>query len=142
MAFSFDQHGFLANPTLHDGFVDGLLLEDEKRATVLLRTVGGEKFKMQLNGVEAFVCDDFRQGNIILHIQIFSGIAPDDNSLGRLYGPPHPSAAQEYHDRYKLLLTQKIEKIKEGLLSLVAIDPSYGCDLRAICQEVIITAYR
>ena len=52
-----------------------------------------------------------------------------------------PNALSD-HDRYKLLLTQKIEKIKEGLLSLVAIDPSYGCDLRAICQEVIITAYR
>lgn len=141
MVFLVDQQGYLIEPKLHDGFVDGIRLEGEGRVTVLLRTLGGERLIMDLIGVEAFACDDFREGNIILDVQIVSGIAPNENSLDRLYGVPHNAAEQAHHDRHQLFLAHKIERIAKGLLSLVAISPSYGCALSAVCQEVSIAPF-
>ena len=139
MTFSIDDHGYLRSPYLHDGFVDGILLAGESAVTVLLRDVKDRTFSMQLIGVEHLACDDFRQGNIILHVQIVSGIAPNDDTLRSLLGPPHPKAAQEFHDRHEQFLQKKIEKIKAGSLTLVSIDPSYGCYLRALCRDVVIS---
>jgi len=96
---------------------------------------------MQMIGVEAFVCDDFREGNIICDVQIVSGIAPSNNLLDRLYRAPHSTAEQDYHDRHHLLVARKVENIKAGSLFLVVLNPSYGCDLRALCQEVIIVSH-
>jgi hypothetical protein len=68
MEFSVGDHGFLRSPNLHDGFVDGVLLTGDESATVMMRDVTGQTFSMQLIGIKALVCDDFRQGNIILSI--------------------------------------------------------------------------
>src|SRR5262249_53568780 len=139
VTFSVDERGSLKSPNLHDGFVDGVVLEGEKRVAVSLRDVSGQVFSMRLIEVEALVCNEFRQGNIILDITIFSGIAPDDDALGSLFGSPHPSVAREHHEQHKRLLQDRSDKIRKGVLKLVSIEPSYGCSLTALCGEVIIS---
>jgi hypothetical protein len=95
---------------------------------------------MQLAGLEAFVCNDFRQGNIILSVQIISAFAPSEDAVTLLFVPPHPSAAKEFHDRYSQFLKKQIEMVTRGALTFVTIDPSYGCNVSALCQEVLISS--
>ena len=135
MAFVLDDHGYLRDPNLHDGLVDGIHLPSDTAVTVSLRDIQGQRFSMQLIGAVAFVCDDFRLGNIILDVQIASRVTPDMDTLGSLFGTPHPSAA-EGHAR---ALERYAEKIREGTLALVTINPSYGCTLTALCREVLIS---
>ena len=139
MAFGLDDHGFLRDPNLHDGIVDGIHLVSDKAVVVSLRDAHRQTFSMQLVGVEALVCDDFRLGNIILDVQITSDVAPDKDTLGSLFVPPHPSAAEEFHDQHARFLDRHADRIKEGTLVLVSIAPSYGCKLVALCREVLIS---
>jgi hypothetical protein len=137
---SIDDNGFLRSPNLHDGFLDGILLAGENRATVLLRTVAGQSFSMQIIGVEALVCNDFRQGNIIFDVQIVSRVVASEDTLGHLFVPPHPDAALEFHDEHKRFLGRQISRIKDGELKLVSIESSYGCNLKALCQDITISS--
>lgn len=108
--------------------------------TVLLRDESGQALSMQLVGTEALVCNNFRQGNIVGDVQIVSGIAPYADMLNLLLDPPHPKAAEEFHDRHRRFVKQKIGQNKDGSLSLVSIDPSYGCKRIALCREVAISS--
>jgi hypothetical protein len=139
MELVLDDRGFLSHPNLHDGFVDGINLVGEKAAAVLLRDVHGQTFSMQLAGAEALVCDNFQMGNIILDVQITSGVAPNRDTLGSLFVSPHPSAAKEFHDQHAQFLERHVAEVKERALVLVSIVPSYGCKLIALCREVQIS---
>lgn len=139
MMFKVDDRGFLTSPNLHDGFVDGVQLVSENAVDVSLRDVRGKTFVMQLVGVEALLCEDFRLGNIILDVQIVSGAAPDKDIINSMFVPPHPAAAREFHDRHEGFLERKIDKVSEGTLKLILIVPSCGCSLRALCREVNIS---
>src|SRR5262249_31606368 len=57
VTFVVDQNGYLTTPILHDGFVDGVQLTGDKSAAVALRTIHGERFSMQMIGLEALACD-------------------------------------------------------------------------------------
>ena len=140
MNFTIDEHGFVRSPNLHDGFLDGVQRVSEDAVALSLRDVRGQTFVMELIGAEALVCDDFRLGNIIFDIQIVSGAAPDKDILASLFVPPHPAAAKEFHDQHSEFLQKRIDRVSEGALKLVSIDPSYGCSLRALCTEVKITS--
>jgi hypothetical protein len=140
MAFQLDEHCFLRDPSLHDGYVDGMHLTTDQGATVSLRDINGQTFSMQLIGVVALVCNDFREANIIYDIQLACGQLPDASILAALLIAPRPSAAQEFHDRHAQLLQQYAEKVRERALILVSLRRSYGCELVALCREVLISS--
>jgi hypothetical protein len=54
-----------AMPDLHDGFVDGLYLAEDKCVYLFIRTHTGERSTVVSNGVEALNVVNFRAGNII-----------------------------------------------------------------------------
>lgn len=139
MSFVVDQNGLLTEPNLHDGFVDGIQLIGKNSAVVALRNVHGQTFSIQLMGLEALVCDEFRQGNIILDVQITSGKPPSKDALSSLYVAPHPSAAAEYHDKHARFIQAQTDRITQGDLVLVLIEPSYGCQLIALCRELLVS---
>lgn len=90
-----------------------------------------------LNGVDALQMDDFREGNIVVYFgtttQEHLG-RPSD--LARLYTPPHPSAAAEYHEAHAGLLNRKVDAVIAGELIFVEVSPAIGADLVATCEQV------
>ncbi len=128
-------------PHFHDGSFDGITL-GEKSAKVFLRKSNGEQYMLTLSGLEALQMEDFRQGNTISMIEVICQQKPYEHcGLERLFQPPHPSAAKEYHSAHDEVLRKQSARIVAGEISLVAIVPSYGADLLAICREVSLTPH-
>jgi hypothetical protein len=140
MAFQLDEHCILRDPELHDGYVDGIHLTPNKGVTISLRDVDGQTFSMQLIELVDLVCNDFRETNIIYDIRLTSGQLPDASTLAALLSAPHPSAAPVFHDHHAQRLQQYSEKVTERALVLVSLNPSYGCELIALCREVLVSS--
>lgn len=123
-------------PRFHDGLLTGIIL-GEQSATVYLRQSTGEEYTLTLSGLEVLQMEDFRQGNIISMVEVVSGRFPYEHAgLERLFEPPHPTAAEEYHKAHAIVLERQAARIASGEVSLLIIVPSYGADLLAICREV------
>ncbi len=122
-------------PNFHDGYVTGLKVR-EGGATIYLRQVDGADFDLILEDLEALQIDDFRQGNIVSNVDIIAGRSLSADFLGRLYEPPHPAAAPQYHENHASFVKRQIERIERGEAQLLMIVPSYGADLLAICRQV------
>lgn len=124
-------------PHFHDGYVTGIRLRDQA-ATVYIRQVDGADFELALEGLEVLQMEDFRQGNIISMVEVVAGRTSSVTScLDRLFVAPHPSAAAKYHEAHACVLKRQVARIEQGETCLVAMVPSYGADLLAICREVI-----
>lgn len=125
-------------PTFHDGLLRSLAVEGAQ-ATIGIRSVDGVAFEVQLEGVEALHADDFRQGNIIYSLKRIQGREPEapdlKEMLERLFPPPHPDAAVEYHERYADFLRGVLKRISTGEAMMIIVEASYGCDLAAVCRE-------
>jgi hypothetical protein len=85
--------------------------------------VDGRRFDLSLKGVEALSINDFREGNIILELQVVTGpqfeevgLSPADvrESLEVLFPGPHPDAVRRYHDEYEVFLERQTNRLKEG----------------------------
>ena len=94
-------------------------------------------------GVEALSISDFREGNIILELQVVTGPKFEEVGLSSgdvratlvvLFPGPHPAAVRKYHDEYEDFLAEKTKRLQEGPARLVVLDPSYGADLVAYCS--------
>lgn len=128
-------------PYFHDGSLDGITLGEES-AKIFLRKATGEQHTLMLFGLEVLQMEDFRQGNTIAMVEVVNGRLPYEFSgLERLFGPPHPSAAKEYHAAHAEILRKQSARIAAGEVYLVVIAPSYGADLLAICREVSLTGH-
>jgi hypothetical protein len=100
-------------------------------------------------GVEALLINDFREGNIVLELHVVTGtqfeeagFSPGDvrASLHVLFTGPHPDAAQKYHDDHNAFLDRQIERLREGTMKLIILDPAYGADLLAYCASANLAA--
>ena len=126
-------------PHFHDGLLTGIVLGD-KTATVFLQQSSGEQCKLLLSGLEVLQMEDFRQGNVISMVEIVTGRLPCEHvGIERLFVPPHPAAAKQYHEAHANVIAQQSSRIAEGEVALVVIVPSYGGDLLAICNEVTLS---
>jgi adenine C2-methylase RlmN of 23S rRNA A2503 and tRNA A37 len=130
-------------PSFHDGRLTSIAVA-EKSATLGLLRSDGLAFELKLVGVEAFRADQFWEGNIIMHIEVVQGQSPlwtnVRERLADLFPPPHPDAASLSHDAYMARLRRDEDRIAKGNAVLVSLEPSYGCDLVALCSEVTLEA--
>src|SRR5262245_25860796 len=110
-----DPQGELRHPNLHDGAIEGLQLEADKRLEIALRDVTGQRYRMRLTALRRLICDDFREGNIILSITIDQGTQPDIGVIRRLLG------GTEQEER---IVADTVRSIAEGRMTLVTIAPS------------------
>jgi hypothetical protein len=122
-------------PNFHDGNLTGLSVF-ERTATVAVVRADGVGWRIELSGVQHLKADDFREGNIISYCEVVTNAEPSRELLMAVAGGPHVSAAQEYHDQYGLFIDDLVEQVRSGRLSLLYIEPSYGCDVIAICERV------
>lgn len=111
----------------HDGFVDGVLVEDHS-ARIFVRTVGGEKFTILLRGVMSLVMNDFREGNIILSLDLLDASNISDEALWNYYHRPVDADPASLRSKF-------LRSIESEQLQALEIDPSYGATLVAIFKE-------
>lgn len=120
-------------PSFHDGLLCGLSVT-ETTATLSLVEVDGRRWSVELTGVRHLKADDFRQGNIVLDLEVVTGEPPPPRWLEKLLPAPHPEAAAQHHDAHRSHVDEVSAGIAAGALMLVVLSPSYGCELWAICE--------
>lgn len=123
-------------PSFHDGNIVGLSVSKGTATFSLVRS-DGTPWRIELEGVRYLRADDFREGNIISCCEAVTKVDPPRNLLEALAGSPHELAAQEYHDKYRLFIDDLAEQIRTGGLTLLVIEPSYGCVFLAITERVM-----
>lgn len=132
------ERGQVEEPFFHDGHLTGIML-DEETAHIFLQTMSGGAYKLTLNGVQEFVANDVRAGNIVFDLSILSGAPPpDDFNFDQLLPPPHPSAVKEYQDAHLARRERVLQEIVGGKITLCWISSSYGATVDALCQSVYL----
>ena len=112
-------------PNFHDGYFDGIWIGPNKLVHCFLRTVTEQSFVLILEGVQALVLTDLKQGNIILDLVFRSTgeITPSD--IEELYGvgPGTPQAAT------------LLKSTTERGLQVLEINPTYGAQGLVLFQN-------
>ncbi|CAG1022137.1 hypothetical protein DOJK_01467 [Patescibacteria group bacterium] len=92
-----------------------------------------------LDSVERMLCDSFREGNIILSVDVLNDTLSWNFStlLAKLF----ELNEQEKKENPAYFLKTK-EKINNQELVLFHISPSYGCELIALCKDVVINGVK
>ena len=112
-------------PDLHDGSLIGIEI-DANDIIASFRTVNGKPVELRFRSVHYFKCDDFREGNIVLDLEISHAGDIEPKSLGAwLHG--NPTASE---------LKALISKVKSSNWKCVMINPSYGAEVTCICENV------
>ena len=122
-------------PTFHDGNLVGLSVS-KAAATLSFVRSDGVRWLIELEGVRYLKADDFREGNIVYHCRAITKAEPPRGLLEALASGPHELAAPEYHEKHRLFIDGLAEQVRNGSLTLLIVEPSYGCDLLALSERV------
>ena len=122
-------------PTFHDGNLDGLSVSKAAARLSLVRS-DGIRWLIKLEGVRYLRADHFREGNIVSRCRAITKADPPREVLEALASGPHELAATEHHEKYRLFIDDLAEHVRDGGLTLLIIEPSYGCDLLALSETV------
>jgi len=106
-------------PDLHDGFLDGVWMSEEKRVHLFVRTHAGQPSTVVLKDVERLNVPNLRQGNVVFDVVV---IAPDKLSASQIAEMYQINAAET-----DLILRLLAKARERGLLAL-EITPSYGAE--------------
>lgn len=128
-------------PTFHDGNLTGLTVAKAAAILSVVRSDGVE-WRIELEGVRYLKADDFREGNIVSSCRAITQADPPRGLLETLARGPHESAAREYHEKHQLFIDDLAEQVRQGSLTLLIVEPSYGCELLAISERVEAFAVR
>lgn len=139
VSYQLDGLGFLQEPWLHDGYLTAMSVLGDV-VTLTARKLDGQQFAIQLLGTEELYVTDFKLGNIIFDIRLSTRMEVDHDRLGLLYGPPHQSADQKFHDAYIKMLDKKRSAILLGELKLFELSSSYGAEVGALCKEMVVSS--
>lgn len=121
---------------LHDSILNGVVLAGKSARLHFVQT-NLAPYVVELSGIDAMQMDDFREGNIVSIFEAIQGEEPSTEvGWDRLYPPPHPTAAEQYHQEYRELLRSKQAAIAAGKLTLVQMVPSLGADLLVVCESL------
>jgi hypothetical protein len=138
-------------PAFCDGWLLGLILGDPEAdwgkgdAIVRLQRYDHARFDLTLMGLRALHVERLREINEIDELVVVTGEPfPSrgfDNEdvtevFERLFPPPHPDAAKQYHDQHSALLADWIAKVENGAAALVSITGT--ADLIALCASVAL----
>jgi hypothetical protein len=128
-----DANGALRSPNPQEAYLEGLALSDGTGQRMLRVAFRPERpvnrrFALVLEGLEHLRCMDFREGNIVLSVEIVRHRKPDAAALHALFDTG-AKASTPWIDRFA-------RDVAVGKLTFVRISPSYGCELIALCKEV------
>lgn len=116
--------------SFHDDHLTGIVTLPGKRCLLLVRSVDGTPHQVLLSGVERLRVDEFREGNVILDLEVVPPEHCDreDALFGLLEdGEPEIPSRAQYVERL-------VERLRAGDARLVRLNPSYGCSLACVCS--------
>jgi hypothetical protein len=108
----------------HDGFLDGLLIED-RTVRVFLSTDDKQAFILEASGVFSLKADGFRQGNIIYDVLIRDREEVTFHDAMNFY---------EFKDEANAV--RKLEEMHRQNLVVLEINPSYGASCIILAESV------
>lgn len=112
----------------HDGFFDGLLLE-EKSAYIFVSTENRELFVIEVLDVVALSASDIKAGNIVYEVLTRSGVELTLEDIIAVKGPFPETSEQSFSQKG---LAQALEEN----LTLLEINPSYGATCIVLARSV------
>lgn len=126
-----DEAGAVVNPPLHDSEL--FSIETGKVITKLgFKLVDDEIVYCSLIGVKQFICNGLRQGNIVLDLTLVEGKALSNRVRDKLFTPP-----SVHNEKFNEFLTSIDSSLESKELILVVLNPSYGCEVLAVCEKII-----
>ena len=117
-------------PDLHDGTITGLRLIEPTSLRVDVSDWRGNRYAITLTGLQRLKCLDFREGNIILDVDVYRGVLPPESALREVLNRRNNETSEHMKN-----LSRSIEV---GDMTLLNITPSYGCEVIAICSDIYI----
>ncbi len=114
-------------PNLHDSNLWRIENVEPDRTKICFRTVENDVYEMDLFGVERFRCDNFLEGNIVFGLYFITDEEEIQNIIKRILEVKHVNVGT-YASRL-------VEDVKKGKKQLIAIDPSYGCEISCVCNS-------
>lgn len=113
----------------HDASFNGIQVE-QGRAELLFQLSDGALVKVVLEGLKNLLCNDFREGNIVLEMFVSGGVNNFESLLEALF--PTPAGMLDKHYKFMGLMR---EKLINGELIILHVSPSYGGELIALCER-------
>jgi len=111
----------------HDGFLDGLLIQDAT-AHLFLSTGNKQEFVLKVSEVLSLKLDGFRQGNIIYDVLIRNADELTLQDIMYFY---------EFKDGAKA--AKKLEELRETELVVLEVNPSYGAQCLILARSVDVS---
>ena len=116
---------------LSSDFHDGNLISISSQNGVFeLRVLSrGKLIKITVKDLERLRVSDFKEGNVINFLRVFSGEEEMCNDIG--------DETVESNGKIPLFVSKKIEELKRGTLLALEVEPSYGGYVVAIGRAVL-----
>lgn len=140
MDFELDGNGLLREPNIHDGYLLAIELPEKGIARLTTENLSGNRFVIQMEGVDRLLCDGFAEGNIVREVRITTGREPDNGPLRRLLGELHPSVQEPYISKHEKWVDRTRRAIVDGEATFLEVVPSYGCEVFALCANISLFA--
>ena len=128
--------GEVTSPPLHDSELISVNTDDSI-VSLLFKLDDGSNVYCYLNDTEQFVCNNFRQGNIVLDLTVITGDLLSDELKFKIF--PASRVKNEKFDRYIESINNKLQKNE---LIIIQLNPSYGCEITAICSSISFNSSR
>lgn len=125
------EDGSIVNPDVHDARILGLVMINKKKLFLPIRLTDGSDLCLALCNVYCLRADDFREGNIILDITVSKGTEVDISDIAYAHG-----LEQFLSSESNTFLNKAVQDFFIGIKLFVQINPSYGCKLVCICDEI------
>lgn len=116
-------------PQVHDAVIKGLFFTHGKDFALMLKPTQGEDFCLIFQHVERLRINDFRDGNIILSIEVLYGDDIDLTDVAYAYGVKSDE---------NNFIVGVCARLKSEGFCVVKINPSYGCQLICVCKNIFL----
>jgi hypothetical protein len=122
--------GFLISPNLHDARVNGLVIRNDDDIEVIINTPEGASINLFMRRVYRLVANNFREGNIVLDIEVLASKEITHSDLTVFYSSSDNAAEQGIRSLHS-------RAVSENKL-FVKLNASYGCEFACICERIDI----
>ncbi|WP_020558674.1 hypothetical protein [Thiofilum flexile] len=114
----------------HDANILGINLYNNS-CVINIKLISNQLIELHFHEVAKIVCDNFREGNIILSIELIKTENEIRKLLSSLFIKPPVQPGKYFNFFEKTVL-----EITSGQRFLIKIDPSYGCDCIILCNSI------
>lgn len=114
----------------HDSSFIGLNIS-ESCAAITVLTTRKKIIKVEFTGVQRLMCNDFREGNIVLDFGKLEIQSQQEYYLSKLFSVDQTIDTPKY-------IMDVMSKLNDDILQLYLLSPSYGGELIVLCNEIKI----